>query len=72
MPNGIGANCTATVNYSSVPDYNGSDSFSFKVNDGSADSNVAIVSITVKPVNDAPTANAQTVTANSGAPKSID
>ena len=72
MPNGIGANCTATVNYSPAPDYNGSDSFSFKVNDGSADSNVAIVSITVKPVNDAPTANAQTVTANSGAPKSID
>ena len=72
VPNGIGANCTATVNYSPAPDYNGSDSFSFKVNDGSADSNVAIVSITVKPVNDAPTANAQTVTANSGAPKSID
>ena len=68
---GIGANCTATVTYTPAADFNGSDSFSFKVNDGQADSNVAAVSITVSPLNDTPTANSQTVTANSGAPQSI-
>src|SRR5205807_1778494 len=37
-------------------DYNGSDGFSFKVNDGTADSNESgSVSITVNAVNDAPT-----------------
>lgn len=37
-------------------DYTGSDSFTFKANDGLIDSNVATVSITVTPVNDAPVA----------------
>ena len=39
------------------PEYNGSASFTFKANDGQADSNVATVSITVNPVNDPPTAD---------------
>jgi len=34
--------------------YNGEDSFTFKVNDGEFDSNIATVSITVNPVNDPP------------------
>jgi VCBS repeat-containing protein len=34
-----------------------SDSFTYKANDGTADSNVATVTITVTPVNDAPVAN---------------
>lgn len=34
--------------------YNGSDLFTFKVNDGKLDSNIAAVSITVNPVNDPP------------------
>ena len=71
IPNGIGANCTASVTYSPASDFNGKDSFSFKVNDGQADSNTASISITVNPVNDVPTANGQTVTANSGAPRMI-
>ena len=36
--------------------YNGSDSFTFKVNDGTLDSAPATVSITINPVNDAPSA----------------
>lgn len=40
--------------YNPDANYNGSDSFTFKANDGSADSNVATVSITVNAVNDAP------------------
>ncbi len=39
--------------------YNGTDSFTFKVNDGQADSAMATVSISVTPVNDLPTAQAQ-------------
>src|ERR671934_195747 len=46
--------CTATVDYTPDLNYNGPDSFKFKVNDGSLDSNEATVSITVNAVNDAP------------------
>jgi hypothetical protein len=49
------------VTYVPNLNYNGLDSFTFKANDGQVDSNVATVSITVKPVNDAPLANNQTV-----------
>ncbi len=48
--------CTANVTYTPDANYNGPDSFTFKVNDGTSDSNIATVSITVDPVNDAPTA----------------
>ena len=50
--NGGGANCAATVIYTSTADQNGSDGFTFIVNDGNLDSNVAFVSITVNLVND--------------------
>jgi VCBS repeat-containing protein len=42
--------------YTPAANYNGPDSFSYKANDGKADSNVATVSITVAAANDAPTA----------------
>ena len=42
--------------------FSGSDTFTFKVNDGSVDGNVATVNITVTPVNDPPVANAQSIT----------
>ncbi len=44
-----------SFNYTPAANYNGPDSFTYKVNDGSLDSNVATVSITVNAVNDAPT-----------------
>jgi len=46
------------LTYTPAPDYNGPDSFTFKANDGQADSNVATITITVDAVNDAPTAAA--------------
>jgi hypothetical protein len=52
---GLGAITSGAVTYTPDPDYHGPDSFTFKVNDGSADSNVATVSLTVSSVNDAPT-----------------
>jgi MYXO-CTERM domain-containing protein len=54
---GGGVNLT----YTPAADYNGPDGFTFKANDGTVDSNVATVSITVTPVNDPPVAHAQAV-----------
>jgi hypothetical protein len=47
--------CTANVTYTPNANFNGSDSFTYKANDTLTDSNTATVSITVNPVNDAPT-----------------
>ncbi|HKQ79053.1 MAG TPA: Ig-like domain-containing protein [Blastocatellia bacterium] len=44
--------------YRPAPNFNGVDSFTFKVNNGSAESQEATVYISVKPVNDAPLLNA--------------
>ena len=40
----------------SAANYHGSDSFTFRANDGTGDSNVATITLTVTPVNDAPVA----------------
>ncbi|MHB8112088.1 MAG: beta strand repeat-containing protein, partial [Bellilinea sp.] len=48
-----------SLTYTPEANYNGPDSFTFKVNDGVVDSDPATVSITVEAVNDAPVANAQ-------------
>ncbi len=50
-----------TQTYQPSKDYNGTDSFTFKVNDGTVDSAVAIVSINVTQQNDTPVANAQSI-----------
>ena len=63
------SNCTAgtpnadsaTVTYTPIADFNGSDSFSYRANDGNLDSNIATVSITVNPAIDAPAADSQSV-----------
>jgi uncharacterized repeat protein (TIGR01451 family) len=46
------------VTYLPDPNYNGADSFQFKASDGSLDSSATTVSLTVTPVNDAPSASA--------------
>ncbi|HZE96062.1 MAG TPA: Ig-like domain-containing protein [Planctomycetota bacterium] len=46
----------AVATYTPNPDVNGTDSFTFKVNDGSLNSNLATVTVTITPVNDAPVA----------------
>ncbi|MBL7187982.1 MAG: tandem-95 repeat protein [Phycisphaerae bacterium] len=59
------------VTYTPDADYNGGDSFTFRVNDGELDSNLATVDITVNPVNDAPVADDQTVETEEDMPVDI-
>ena len=47
-------NADGSFSYTPVANWNGSDSFTYKATDGSVDSNIATVTITVDPVNDAP------------------
>ena len=47
-------NSNGTFSFAPTPNFNGSDSFTYKTNDGTADSNVVTVSITITAVNDAP------------------
>ena len=54
---GILTGTPPSVTYDPDLNYFGADSFTFKVNDGAVDSNIATVSITVNPINDAPVAN---------------
>ncbi len=70
-PNNTQAQCTVSVTYTPAANYNGPDSFTFKADDGALNSNDATVNITVNPVNDAPTANNQSITTDSNAPISI-
>ena len=52
--NGILSGSGADRSYAPNANFNGSDSFSFRVSDGTTNSNTAVVTITVTPVNDAP------------------
>ena len=60
---------TGEVTYTPAANYAGPDSFTFTVNDGTTESAPATVSITVE--NQAPTANAQSVTVTGNTPKLI-
>ena len=60
---------TGEFTYMPATNYSGADSFTFKVNDGQEDSNVATVSISITAVNDAPTistANQSPITRQQG------
>ena len=49
------ADGSATVIYTPNQDYNGEDTFTYKANDGTADSDTGTVTVTINPVNDVPT-----------------
>ncbi len=65
MPqNGLITGTPPNITYTPSQNYNGSDSFTFVVNDGLVDSNTATVSIQVNSVNNLPVANPQSLTIN--------
>ena len=49
-------NSDGSFTYNPDPNFNGSDSFTYLANDGTAESGIATVNITIDPVNDAPVA----------------
>ena len=57
--------------YTPTADYNGADSFTYKANDGAADSIVATVNLSVTAANDAPTATADTMLVNQGGTRNV-
>jgi len=59
------------LTYTPNRDFQGLDSFTFKVNDGAADSDPAIVSITITATNDPPIAANDHVTTSEDTPKAI-
>lgn len=69
--NGVLSGDGPMFTYTPAANFHGADSFTFRVNDGSNDSNTSTVNITVNPVNDVPVADSQSVTTNSNTPVSI-
>ena len=65
--NGTLSGTAPNLTYTPEDNFNGADSFTFKVNDGEFDSNVASVAITVTPLNDAPLAAGDAYSANENA-----
>jgi VCBS repeat-containing protein len=64
-------NSNGSFTYNPAADWNGMDSFNYKANDGSADSKVATVTITVKPVNDPPVTKNDSYSTNEDTPLTV-
>jgi hypothetical protein len=59
------------VSYTPAANYNGSDSFTYTISDGNGGSATGTVNVTVTPVNDAPSATADSATTNEDAPVTV-
>ena len=69
--NGVLSGTAPNLIYTPSANYNGTDSFTFVVNDGTVNSGLATVSITVTPVNDAPIALSKSVVTAEDSPLPI-
>src|SRR5207249_507334 len=67
----LSMNVDGSFTYKPTANYNGADSFTYKVSDGTTESNVATVSLTVNSVNDFPTANNDTYTPAEATPLTV-
>lgn len=61
-------NADGSFTYTPNANWNGTDTFTYQVSDGTTSSNVATVTISVRPVNDSPMAQDQSVTTNEDTP----
>lgn len=59
--NGTLSGTAPDLTYTPNTDFNGTDSFTFKTNDGALDSNIATVTVTISAINDAPDASSGTL-----------
>ena len=62
----LALSANGSFTYTPNTNFNGNDSFTYKANDGQADSNIATVAITVNAVNDAPVAANDAYSINKG------
>ncbi|MDH4326245.1 MAG: Ig-like domain-containing protein, partial [Betaproteobacteria bacterium] len=63
----LGVNADGTLTYTPDADYFGDDAFSYRARDGALESGLATVSLSIKPVNDAPVAGADGFSTNEDA-----
>jgi VCBS repeat-containing protein len=64
-------NADGSFDYTPTADFNGDDTFTYHANDGTADSNIATVTITVNAQNDAPVASDDGYATNEGVPLNV-
>jgi len=64
VSNGTTSISGSTLTYTPNQDWNGTDTFTYKVNDGTVDSNTSNGTVTIAAVNDAPVANDVTISTN--------
>ena len=64
-------NANGTFTYTPAANYNGSDTFTYHANDGTGNSNIATVTITVNAINDAPVAVNDAYTTNEDTPLTV-
>ncbi|MDA1013984.1 MAG: tandem-95 repeat protein, partial [Planctomycetota bacterium] len=69
--NGSLSGTAPNLTYTPNANYHGSDSFTFKTNDGTVDSALATINLTVTSVNDLPTADNQSISTNEDTAKAI-
>ena len=69
--NGIASCDSFDCTYTPYQNYNGTDSFTYKVNDGEYDSNISTVNVTVNPVNDAPVSTDTSISTRENVPVAV-
>src|SRR5207244_2259143 len=68
ITDGMNLGSISHIRYEPILNFNGHDGLTFKANDGSLDSPLGAISITVFPVNDRPAADSQSASVNEDTP----